>query len=227
VVTIAEALEDVRARVQRAEERFGRAPGSVTLLAVGKSHPAGALREAWAAGQRAFGESYVSEALGKMAALADLAPEWHFVGPLQANKTRPVAEHFAWLHSLDRPRLAHRLSAQRPAPLGPLNVLIEVNVSGEASKSGVAPGEVEALARDVAGLPGLRLRGLMAVPAPEEDFERQRLALRPLVKLFAELRARGFPLDTLSIGMSADLEAAVAEGATLVRVGTAIFGPRG
>lgn len=227
MVTIAEALEDVRARVQRAEERFGRAPGSVTLLAVGKSHPAGALREAWAAGQRAFGESYVSEALGKMAALADLAPEWHFVGPLQANKTRPVAEHFAWLHSLDRPRLAHRLSAQRPAPLGPLNVLIEVNVSGEASKSGVAPGEVEALARDVAGLPGLRLRGLMAVPAPEEDFERQRLALRPLVKLFAELRARGFPLDTLSIGMSADLEAAVAEGATLVRVGTAIFGPRG
>jgi hypothetical protein len=168
----------------------------------------------------------LSEALEKMAALGDLPLEWHFIGPVQSNKTRPIAEHFAWVHSVDREKIARRLSDQRPAGLPPLQVCLEVNVSGEATKAGVAPTELEPLARQVAGLPGLRLRGLMAVPAPEEDFDRQRVGFRRLRGLFEDLRARGLDLDTLSMGMTADLEAAVAEGSTLVRVGTAIFGPR-
>ena len=223
---VAAALQAVQARIRSAEERFGRAPGSVALLAVTKTRPPEDLRAAFAAGQRAFGENYVSEALGKMGALEDLAIEWHFIGPVQSNKTRPIAERFAWVHSVDREKVARRLAEQRPAGLPPLQVCLEVNVSGEESKSGVAPGELPALARTVVGLPRLRLRGLMAVPAPGEDFELQRQAFRSLRELFEGLRAEGLPLDTLSMGMSADLEAAVAEGSTLVRVGTAIFGPR-
>ena len=214
---VAAALQAVQARIRSAEERFGRAPGSVALLAVTKTRPPEDLRAAFAAGQRA---------LGKMGALEDLAIEWHFIGPVQSNKTRPIAERFAWVHSVDREKVARRLAEQRPAGLPPLQVCLEVNVSGEESKSGVAPGELPALARTVVGLPRLRLRGLMAVPAPGEDFELQRQAFRSLRELFEGLRAEGLPLDTLSMGMSGDLEAAVAEGSTLVRVGTAIFGPR-
>ena len=223
---VAAALQAVHTRVRVAEERFGRVPGSVALLAVSKTRPPEDLRAAFVEGQRAFGENYVSEALGKMASLGDLAIEWHFIGPVQSNKTRPIAERFAWVHSVDREKVARRLAEHRPAGLPPLQVCVEVNVSGEESKSGVAPGELPALARTVVGLPRLRLRGLMAVPAPGEDFELQRQAFRSLRELFEGLRAEGLPLDTLSMGMSGDLEAAVAEGSTLVRVGTAIFGPR-
>jgi hypothetical protein len=223
---IAGRLQAVRARIGAAEARFGRAPGSVALVAVTKTRPPGDVRAAFAAGQRAFGESYVSEALEKMGALADLALEWHFIGPVQSNKSRPIAERFAWVHSVDREKIARRLSDQRPAGLPPLEICLEVNVSGEASKAGVVPSELAALARQVEDLPRLRLRGLMAVPAPEEAFERQRAGFRRLRELWDELRASGFPLDTLSMGMTGDLEAAVAEGSTVVRVGTAIFGPR-
>lgn len=223
---VAAALQAVHTRVRAAEERFGRVPGSVALLAVSKTRPPEDLRAAFVEGQRAFGENYVSEALGKMASLGDLAIEWHFIGPVQSNKTRPIAERFAWVHSVDREKVARRLAEHRPMGLPPLQVCVEVNVSGEESKSGVAPGELPALARTVAALPRLRLRGLMAVPAPEEDFELQRRAFRRLRELFEGLRGEGLALDTLSMGMSGDLEAAVAEGATLVRVGTAIFGPR-
>ncbi len=226
VQDIAGRLQVVRDRLRAAEARFGRPPGSVALLAVTKTRPPRDVREAFAAGQRSFGESYVSEALEKMPGLEDLPLEWHFIGPVQSNKTRPIAERFAWVHSVDREKIARRLSDQRPVGLPPLEVCLEVNVSGEASKSGVAPADLETLARLVAGLPRLRLRGLMAVPAPEEDFERQRSGFRRLRELFNELRAGGLALDTLSMGMTADLEAAVAEGSTVVRVGTAIFGPR-
>jgi hypothetical protein len=226
VGAVGESLAAARARVRAAEARYGRPPGSVALLAVSKGQPAAAVRAAWAAGQRAFGESYVSEALVKMEALADLGVEWHFIGPIQSNKTRAIAERFAWVHSVDRLKVASRLSAQRPSGLGALSVLLEVNVSGEATKAGVAPEDALALALEVSRLPGLRLRGLMAVPAPEDDPERQRTPFRRLRELFERLRSAGLALDTLSMGMSADLEAAVAEGATVVRVGTAIFGQR-
>jgi pyridoxal phosphate enzyme (YggS family) len=201
---------------------------SVTLLAVGKTFEAAALREAHAAGQRAFGENYVQEALAKMAALADLRPriEWHLIGPLQANKTRDVAAAFDWVHGIDRLRIAERLAAQRPAGLAPLQVCLQVNISGEASKSGLRPEDVAPVARAVAALPRLTLRGLMAIPEPALDFEAQRRPHRALHELLDVLRADGLALDTLSIGMSADLEAAIAEGATIVRVGTAIFGAR-
>lgn len=223
---VAVALQAVHARVRAAEERFGRVPGSVALVAVSKTRPPEDLRAAFVEGQGAFGENYVSEALGKMVSLGDLAIEWHFIGSVQSNKTRPIAERFAWVHSVDREKVARRLAEHRPVDLPPLQVCVEVNVSGEESKSGVAPDELPALARMVAGLPRLRLRGLMALPAPEEDFELQRRTFRRLRELFEGLRGEGLPLDTLSMGMSGDLEAAVAEGATLVRVGTAIFGPR-
>jgi len=201
---------------------------SVTLLAVTKTFSATVVREAHAAGMHRFGENYVQEGLDKIAALADLRAglEWHLIGPLQSNKTRPVAENFDWVHSVDRLKIAQRLSEQRPAALGPLNICIQVNISGEASKSGVAPAEVATLARAVAALPRLHLRGLMAVPEPAADFEAQRAPHRELAALFAQLQAQGLPLDTLSMGMSADLEAAITEGATLVRVGTALFGSR-
>jgi pyridoxal phosphate enzyme (YggS family) len=223
---IAAQLLAVRQRIAAAEVRFERTPGSVQLLAVSKGQPAAALREACAAGQRCFGESYAQEALGKITALTDCAPEWHFIGPLQRNKTRTVAANFAWVQSLDRLTLAERLHAQRPAAMPALQVCIEINISGETSKSGVAPVDVPALAAAVAALPRLRLRGLMALPAPVSEFAAQRAAFQRLRTLYEDLRARGYALDTLSMGMSGDLEAAIAAGATLVRVGTAIFGER-
>jgi pyridoxal phosphate enzyme (YggS family) len=226
--TIAENLHHVRRRIDAACSAAGRPVQSVTLLAVSKTFGTGAVREAHAAGQRAFGENYVQEALDKIAALADLRPalEWHLIGPLQSNKTRAVAEAFDWVHSLDRLKVAERLAAQRPAGRPPLQVCLQVNVSGEASKSGVAPAALLPLARAVAALPGLRLRGLMAIPEPAEQFEAQRRPHRLLAELLQQLRADGLGVDTLSMGMSADLEAAIAEGATMVRVGSAIFGGR-
>lgn len=217
-------LHAVLARLRAAEAAAGRPAGSVCLLAASKQQQPATLRAAAAEGQRIFGENYVQEALPKMAALADLDLSWHFIGRLQRNKTRDIAAHFDWLHTLDRADLARRLSDQRPAGRPPLQVLIEVNVSGEASKAGVAPDAVAELAATVRALPGLCLRGLMCLPAPEDDPARQRAAFR---RLRATLEGLAEPaLDTLSMGTSADLEAAVAEGATIVRVGTAIFGPR-
>ncbi len=223
---VAAGLARVNARIAAAEQRYGRAHGSVALLAVSKRQNAAAVRAAHAAGQRRFGENYVQEASVKMQALADLDCEWHFIGPLQSNKTRQVAEQFAWLHTLDRVKLARRLSEQRPATLPPLNVCLQVNISAEASKSGVAPVAVAELAAVVAALPRLRLRGLMAIPAPADELQAQRQPFARLRELLQTLRGTGLALDTLSMGMSADLEAAVAEGATMVRVGTAVFGPR-
>lgn len=219
-------LRAVRARIDAAARQAGRAPDGVRLLAVSKTFPAAAVREMAACGQQVFGENYVQEALDKLAALAGLPLEWHFIGPIQSNKTRPTAENFAWVHSVDRLKIAERLSAQRPAGLPPLQACIEVNVSGEASKSGVAPADLPALAGAVDSLPGLKLRGLMAIPAPSDDPAVQRAAFRRVRECFDDLVARGHALDTLSMGMSADLEAAILEGATLVRVGTALFGSR-
>ena len=223
---LAHRYRHVLDRIARAESAAGRPAGSVALVAVSKTRTPAEVAALHALGQRAFGESYLQEALGKLDALAELGLEWHFIGPLQANKTRRIAERFAWVHSVDRLRVAERLDAQRPASLPPLAVCLQVNVSGEASKAGVTPAELPALAAAVAALPRLRLRGLMAIPAPEADPVRQRLPFRALRELAASLRAAGHPLDTLSMGMSDDLEAAVVEGATLVRVGTALFGPR-
>ena len=225
---IAHNLQHTRDRIAAACAAAGRSTDGVTLLAVSKTFGAEDVREAHAAGQRAFGENYVQEALDKIAALADLraALEWHLIGPLQSNKTRVVAESFDWVHSVDRLKVAERLSAQRPEGLPPLQVCLQVNVSGEASKSGVPPAEVAALAAQVARLPRLRLRGLMSIPEPAADFEAQRAPHRALRALLEALQQQGLALDTLSMGMSADLEAAVAEGATIVRIGTAIFGGR-
>ncbi len=220
------ALHAVHRRIDAAAAASGRDPSAIGLLAVSKTRPAAAVRALAACGQRAFGESYLQEALDKIAALGDLDLEWHFIGPIQSNKTRGIAGHFQWVHGIDRPRVAERLSAQRPRALGPLNCCIQVDTSGEASKAGVPPGSAAELARLVAGLPGLRLRGLMTIPAPATEPEAQREPLRALRALYQDLRRRGLALDTLSMGMSADLEAAVLEGATLVRVGTALFGPR-
>jgi PLP dependent protein len=228
MATIANRLHEVRGRIARACAAVRRPVESVTLLAVGKTFDAAALREAHAAGQRAFGENYVQEALAKIAALADLRPrlEWHLIGPLQANKTREVAAAFDWVHGIDRLKVAERLSTQRPAGLAPLQVCLQVNISGEASKSGLRPEEVAPIAHAVAALPHLTLRGLMAIPEPAVDFEAQRRPHRALRELLDALRTQGLALDTLSMGMSGDLEAAIAEGATIVRVGTAIFGAR-
>jgi pyridoxal phosphate enzyme (YggS family) len=226
MTTIAANLQAVRERIAAACAAAGRPVAAVKLLAVSKTWPAAAVREAAAAGQHRFGESYVQEAVPKVAALRDLDLEWHFIGPLQSNKTRPVAEAFAWVHSVERLKIAERLSQQRPPDLGPLNVCLQVNVSGEASKSGCAPGEVAALAPAVAQLPNLRLRGLMAIPEPGEDVATQRRRFATLRELRERLAADGLVLDTLSMGMSDDLEAAVLEGATMVRVGSAIFGER-
>ena len=223
-------LQEVKDRVVTACIKAGRNADEVTLLAVSKLHGVDAVRQAWTAGQRAFGENYVQEGLDKIADLADLraSVQWHLIGPLQSNKTRPVAEAFDWVHSVDRLRIAERLAAQRPAHLPPLQVCLQVNVSGEASKSGVAPGDLPDLARAVAGLAPdrLRLRGLMSIPEPTTDPQAQRVPHRRLREILSALQAQGLALDTLSMGMSDDLEAAVAEGATVVRVGTAIFGAR-
>ena len=224
----ADNLQQVHRRLAQACEGAARPVQSVTLLAVSKTFPASVVREAHAAGEHRFGENYVQEGVDKIAALADLRAqlEWHLIGPLQSNKTRIVAEQFDWVHSVDRLKLAQRLSEQRPAQLPPLQLCLQVNISGEASKSGLAPGDVAAAAREVATLPRLRLRGLMAIPEPVDGFEAQRAPHRALRELLLRLNSQGLQLDTLSMGMSADLEAAVAEGATIVRVGTAIFGAR-
>jgi len=228
MATIEANIQQVRARIAAACAAAQRPVQSVTLLCVSKTFGAQAVREAVDSGELRFGENYVQEGVDKIAALADLRPriEWHLIGPLQSNKTRLAAEHFDWVQCVDRLKIAQRLSEQRPAPLPPLNVCLEVNVSGQASKSGLAPQDVAALAHAVAELPRLRLRGLMAIPEPVAGFEAQREPHRRLRELFERLRREGLALDTLSIGMSADLEAAIAEGATLVRVGTAIFGAR-
>ena len=228
MTTIALNLQAVHERIQRAAAAANRAPDSVQLLAVSKTFDADAVEAAWQAGARAFGENFVQEALDKIAQLRHLAIEWHFIGPLQSNKTRAVAESFDWVHSVERLKIAERLAAQRPAGLPPLNVCLQVNVSGEASKSGVAPAELPALAAAVAVLaPGqLRLRGLMSIPEPTDDARQQRAAHGRLRALIGALHQQGLALDTLSMGMSADLEAAVAEGSTIVRVGTAVFGAR-
>lgn len=226
--TILSNIQQVRARIARACDAAKRPVQSVTLLCVSKTFGSDAVREAHAAGEHCFGENYVQEGIAKIDTLADLrgALEWHLIGPLQSNKTRAVAERFDWVHSIDRLKLAQRLSEQRPAHLAPLQVCLQVNISGEASKSGLAPAEVAEVAQAVAGLPRLRLRGLMAIPEPAGELEAQRRPHRALRELRDALNAGGLALDTLSMGMSADLEAAVAEGATLVRVGTAIFGTR-
>ena len=224
--TIAANLQAVKSRIAAAATAAGRAPGAVTLLAVSKTVAASTLRECAAAGQRAFGENYLQEALDKIALLNALNLEWHFIGPLQSNKTRLIAENFQWVHSIERERIAARLNDARPPRLPPLNVCIQVNVSGEASKSGTAPGAEVTLAAAIRAMPRLRLRGLMAIPEPTPNaaLRRQRYAF--LRQLQDALIALGHPLDTLSMGMSDDLEDAIAEGATMVRVGTAVFGAR-
>ena len=228
MTTIGDQLHQVRARIAKACAHAGRDAAHVQLLAVSKTFGPEAVRAAHAAGQHAFGENYVQEALDKIAALADLRAdlEWHCIGPLQSNKTRPVAEHFDWVHCVDRLKIAERLSAQRPAHLPPLQLCLQINVDGGANKSGVPPAEAPALARAVAALPRVRLRGLMAIPEPAEGFEAQRALFAEVAALYESLRADGLALDTLSLGMSADLEAAIAAGSTMVRVGTAIFGRR-
>lgn len=224
---IATGLQACHARIEAACAQAGRQPGDVRLLAVSKTFPAESIREAWRAGQSTFGESYVQEAMAKLEALRDLPIEWHFIGPLQSNKTRPVAERFDWVHGVDRLKIAERLAAARPAAMPALNVLVQVNVGGEPSKSGVAPAEAVPLARAVAGLSHLRLRGFMTIPRPTDDMGGLRAQFGMLRRLLDEARAGGLEVDTLSMGMSDDLEAAILEGSTMVRVGTAIFGKRG
>ena len=228
--TIEEKLQAVRRAIAQAATEARRPPDSVTLLAVSKTFGADAVLAAAAAGQTAFGENYLQEALDKIAAVRLALPqpaiEWHFIGPIQSNKTRPIAEHFDWVHTVEREKIAARLSEQRPAGMADLNICLQVNISGEASKSGVTPAELPALARAVAQLPRLRLRGLMAIPEPETEIKLQRAAFAQLRALYQQLKAEGLALDTLSMGMSADLRAAVLEGATIVRVGSAIFGSR-
>jgi pyridoxal phosphate enzyme (YggS family) len=225
---IAANLQAVRDRIARAARAAQRSPDGIVLLAVSKTIPPERIAQAHAAGQQAFGENTVQEGVEKITNLATLrpAPEWHFIGPIQSNKTAPIAGHFQWVHSVDRGRIAERLSAARPEGLPALNVCIQVNVSGEATKSGVAPGAEVELARIISGLPRLKLRGLMAIPEPTDDIALQRRRFALLRELKDGLVARGHALDTLSMGMSDDFEAAIAEGATIVRIGTAIFGSR-
>lgn len=224
---IDEKLNNVTARVRTAAEKAGRDPAQVALIAVSKTRPAAALEQAYRAGQRRFGENYLQEALDKQAALAHLPDlEWHFIGPIQSNKTRAIAEHFAWVHSVDREKIARRLSDQRPASEPPLQICLQVNLDDEPSKAGVSLEQLPELARAVNEMPAVTLRGLMAIPAPQTEFSAQRASFARLREAMESLNTRGLALDTLSMGMSADLEAAVAEGATQVRVGTDIFGPR-
>lgn len=226
MTTISNALQAVFARIDGAAKSAGRPAQEIQLLAVSKTWPAERLQEAAAAGMRRFGESYVQEALGKINALRGLELEWHFVGALQSNKTRAVAEHFAWVHTIDRIELATRLAKARPAHLAPLNVCLQVNISAEPNKRGAAASELASLAEAVARLHGIRLRGLMAIPRASPLENEQRAQFRAVRELYEALKTQGFPLDTLSMGMSDDLEAAIAEGATIVRIGTALFGAR-
>jgi pyridoxal phosphate enzyme (YggS family) len=224
--TLLKRLQQVQQRLREAEARFGREPGSVLLLPVSKTRPAEDIAQVAATGLRAFGESYLQEALDKIEALASQDLQWHFIGPIQSNKTRPIAENFHWVHSVDRLKIARRLHEHRPAHLPALNICLQINISGENSKSGLTPEELPPLLDDIKDLTRLKLRGLMAIPAKSDDFEEQRAAFHRMRLLYEDLNSRGLGLDTLSMGMSNDLEAAVAEGSTLVRVGTDIFGPR-
>ena len=223
--TLTDNLARTQQQIAQARARF-QAPLDITLCAVSKAQPAAAIREAFQAGQTVFGENYLQEALKKQAELQDCAIAWHFIGPIQSNKTQPIALQFDWVHSVDRLKIAQRLSAARPPEREPLNICLQVNISEEASKSGASAPEVLELALNIKQLPQLRLRGLMAIPAPQQDFDAQRDQFRQVRVLFEHLNAHGLQLDTLSIGMSGDYEAAIAEGATLVRIGTAIFGNR-
>lgn len=227
---ISDNLQAVLSDIRRTELQYGRPASSVRLLAVSKTFGTDAIIEAARCGQRAFGENYLQEALDKIVFLKQSVPEfaleWHFIGPIQSNKTKPIAEHFDWVHSVDREKIAHRLSEQRPPDYPDLNICLQVNISGEDSKSGASPDEVLALAGRISGLPKIRLRGLMAVPAPATDFVVQRAAFQRLRALQDQLIVRGIPLDTLSMGMSSDMHAAIAEGSTMVRIGTGIFGSR-
>ena len=226
MTTISANLQAVLARIFAAARKYGRNPDDISLLAVSKTWPASVVREAAVAGQQAFGENYVQEGAAKIAELGSLGLVWHFIGPLQSNKAKQVATAFDWVHSVDRLKIAERLSEQRPDSLAPLQVCLQVNVSGEKSKSGTLMDDLSSLAHRVALLPRLKLRGLMAIPAPVEDFAQQRKSFRRLREAFERLKESGLLLGTLSMGMSHDLEAAVAEGASIVRVGTAIFGAR-
>lgn len=227
---IEQNLQNVREKIATAATACGRAPHAVTLLAVSKTKPVAAIEEAIACGQFSFGENYVQEGVDKVLHFRNVLPrvniEWHFIGPLQSNKSRLVAEHFDWCHTVDRPKIAQRLSEQRPEALAPLNVLLQVNISGEASKSGIAPADLPALAATVAALPHLTLRGLMAIPAPESDYARQLAVFQTMNDLFVQLKLHYPQVDTLSMGMTDDMSAAIAAGSTLVRIGTAIFGAR-
>jgi pyridoxal phosphate enzyme (YggS family) len=227
--SISQNMQAVRQRIDAAAHAVSRKPQQISLLAVSKTFGPEAVIEAAHAGQRAFGENYLQEALDKIAAVRGMEPglalEWHFIGPIQSNKTRPIAENFDWVHSVEREKIAQRLSEQRPDHLPSLNVCVQVNISGEASKSGATVAQAEQLAHLVDAMPRLRLRGLMAIPEPTGDMEQQR-SFRQLRELFERLRAQGLALDTLSMGMSADMDPAIAEGATMVRIGTAIFGHR-
>ncbi|GGY82710.1 UPF0001 protein [Cellvibrio zantedeschiae] len=225
--TIAEALAKVTARIHQAAQAAGRKCETVRLIAVSKTQPAEAVTQAYASGQRDFGENYVQEALEKQAALVGLADiQWHFIGPIQSNKTRPIAENFTWIHSIDREKVAQRLNDQRPLNLPPLQVCLQVNIDDESTKSGVSLEDLPALAKAVSQMPRLQLRGLMAIPAASNSQEQQLMAFAKLRHALGELQAQGYKVDTLSMGMSGDLEAAIAEGSTMVRVGTDIFGPR-
>lgn len=223
---IENGLQAVRQRIAQSAAIAGRDPNDIRLIAVSKTFSSDAVRTAFALGQRAFGESYLQEALDKMRQLHDLPIEWHFIGPIQSNKTRPIAEHFDWVHAVDRLKIAERLSGARGGSRSPLQVCIQVNISGETTKSGIAPHELIGMARSLVALPHLRLRGLMAIPRPVQGLDAQRAQFRVLVRLRDELTASGIVTDTLSMGMTDDLEAAIAEGATIVRVGRAIFGER-
>jgi len=226
MTTISNNLQRVQERLRSACEKAGRESGAVKLLAVSKTYGPDAIRQAFAAGQQAFGENYLQEGVEKIRALADLPLQWHCIGPVQSNKTRLVAEHFDWMHTVDRLKIAQRLSEQRPLERAPLNVCIQVNMDGGPTKAGIPPEAAMELARQVAALPRLKLRGLMTIPEPAPDFEAACVVHRQTQALWAELNRAGLGLDTLSMGMSADLEAAIASGSTMVRVGTAIFGTR-
>ena len=226
MTTIAENLQQVRARIARAAAASNRDASSVTLLAVSKTFPADDVRAAYAAGQVAFGENYIQEGVEKIAVLADLPLEWHCIGPIQSNKTRLVAAHFDWVHSVDRLKIAQRLDEQRPADKAPLQVCIQVNIDGGATKAGIAPADALELAHAICAMPRLRLRGLMTIPEPATDFAAACAVHAQARALFDALNAQGMALDTLSMGMTSDLEAAVQSGSTMVRVGTAIFGKR-
>ncbi|MFT8212196.1 MAG: YggS family pyridoxal phosphate-dependent enzyme [Symbiopectobacterium sp.] len=227
---IEQNLQNVREKIANAATACGRDPHAVTLLAVSKTKPVAAIEEAIASGQLSFGENYVQEGVDKVLHFREAMPhvdlQWHFIGPLQSNKSRLVAEHFDWCHTVDRPKIAQRLSEQRAATLAPLNVLLQVNISGEASKSGIVPADLPALAATVAALPHLTLRGLMAIPAPESDYARQLAVFQAMNDLFAQLKLHYPQVDTLSMGMTDDMSAAIAAGSTLVRIGTAIFDAR-